>query len=234
MIFKNFAGQDWIRFNFVGPGLDSDWKHSQSAHLCCRAQISGLWNFSVQDPILMRKIWIRFKPELQNFWKSSVRSSPDPPMPNHVFYFALWAKKLLELFFLQPSTIGWMQNSSSSAFASWGKLNAAFFGTSNIWQGSVYFAIRGKSTAEVILPLGKHSWLNCSSGRESKLAWEQGFWHVIRNLKPNLNINRKPKPNTSTLNWKLNLHSKQPEFSGNLAWVDNWKKDKLGKYDVTK
>ena len=161
MIFKNFAGQDWIRFNFVGPGLDSDWKHSQSAHLCCRAQISGLWNFSVQDPILMRKIWIRFKPELQNFWKSSVRSSPDPPMPNHVFYFALWAKTLLELFFLQPSTIGWMQNSSSSAFASWGKLNAAFWHFQYLTRQCLfchqrqkhcwsYFAIRQTQLAELL------------------------------------------------------------------------------------
>ena len=33
MIFKNFADQDWIGFNFCGSGLDSDWKFSQSAHL---------------------------------------------------------------------------------------------------------------------------------------------------------------------------------------------------------
>jgi len=33
MIFKNFAGQDWIGFNFIGSGLDSDCKISQSAHL---------------------------------------------------------------------------------------------------------------------------------------------------------------------------------------------------------
>jgi len=24
MIFKNFADQVWIRFKFIGPGLDSD------------------------------------------------------------------------------------------------------------------------------------------------------------------------------------------------------------------
>jgi len=24
MIFKNFANQDWIGFNFIGSGLDSD------------------------------------------------------------------------------------------------------------------------------------------------------------------------------------------------------------------
>jgi len=32
MIFKNFADQDWIGLNFIGSGLDSDWKVSQSAH----------------------------------------------------------------------------------------------------------------------------------------------------------------------------------------------------------
>jgi len=26
MIFKNFAEQDWIGFNFIGSGLDSDSK----------------------------------------------------------------------------------------------------------------------------------------------------------------------------------------------------------------
>jgi len=34
MIFKNFADQDWIGHSFIGSGLDSDWKISQSAHLC--------------------------------------------------------------------------------------------------------------------------------------------------------------------------------------------------------
>jgi len=45
MIFTNLADQDGIGFNFVGSGLDriqffgsgldSDWKISESAHLCC-------------------------------------------------------------------------------------------------------------------------------------------------------------------------------------------------------
>jgi len=35
MIFKNFADQNWIAFNFIGSGLDSDWKFSLCAHLCC-------------------------------------------------------------------------------------------------------------------------------------------------------------------------------------------------------
>jgi len=32
--FKNFANQDWIGINFIGSGLDSHRKISQSAHLC--------------------------------------------------------------------------------------------------------------------------------------------------------------------------------------------------------
>jgi len=35
MICKNFADQDWIGFNFIEWRLYSDWKISQSAHLCC-------------------------------------------------------------------------------------------------------------------------------------------------------------------------------------------------------
>jgi len=33
MICKYFADQDWIGFNFIGSGLDSNWKISQSAQL---------------------------------------------------------------------------------------------------------------------------------------------------------------------------------------------------------
>jgi len=39
MIFKNFADQDWIGFNFIGSGLDLDRKISQSAHLCSVANM---------------------------------------------------------------------------------------------------------------------------------------------------------------------------------------------------
>jgi len=31
--FQNFADHDSIGLNFIGSGLDSDWKISQSAHL---------------------------------------------------------------------------------------------------------------------------------------------------------------------------------------------------------
>jgi len=32
------------------------------------------------SPVLIRQNWIRSSPDPQNFWKSSVRSSPDSPM----------------------------------------------------------------------------------------------------------------------------------------------------------
>jgi len=36
--------------------------------------------FLSPNPVLIRWNWIRFSPDPQNFWKSSVRSSTDPPM----------------------------------------------------------------------------------------------------------------------------------------------------------
>jgi len=37
-----WADQDWIGFNFIGSGLDSDWKNSQSAHLWYTGLISSV------------------------------------------------------------------------------------------------------------------------------------------------------------------------------------------------
>ena len=43
--FQNFCGQDWVGFNFIGSGLDSDRKISQSAHLCFLAHaVQKLWS----------------------------------------------------------------------------------------------------------------------------------------------------------------------------------------------
>ena len=36
--------------------------------------------FFSSSPVLIRWNWFRSSPDLQNFWKSSVRSGPDPPM----------------------------------------------------------------------------------------------------------------------------------------------------------
>jgi len=44
------------------------------------AEMSGLRNFSVRVKSWSDKNWIQSNPDPQTFWKSSVRSSPDPPM----------------------------------------------------------------------------------------------------------------------------------------------------------
>jgi len=40
MSVKHFAHQDWIGFSFIGSGLDSNWKFTQSAHLLFLVPIS--------------------------------------------------------------------------------------------------------------------------------------------------------------------------------------------------
>jgi len=67
---------------------------------------------------------IRSSPNPQNFWKSSVLIHQYKIMH---FYFASWGKRTLELFCLWPNTIGWRQNTSSSGFASWGKIVTTFW-----------------------------------------------------------------------------------------------------------
>jgi len=76
------------------------------------------------------------------------------------------AKELLELFCLQPNTIGWRQNSYWSAFASWGKIGTAFCHFQN-WTRKCLLGIRGKSTAGVILPLGEFDCLDWSSDKDN-------------------------------------------------------------------
>jgi len=78
MIFKNFGDQDWIWFNFIGSGLDLDWKFSQSAHLCyTQAWVSEggqeFKNFSKKGCFLsssgkkkISPLWLHKK----NFWKN--------------------------------------------------------------------------------------------------------------------------------------------------------------------
>jgi len=92
IIFKNFAGQAWIGFNYIGSGLDSDWNILQSAHLwfeTIRLETSSLsvlsgnikcdsvqksdadWSDSsyflkmTLNPVqFFKKFWLRFR-----FWK---------------------------------------------------------------------------------------------------------------------------------------------------------------------
>jgi len=89
------------------------------------AEMSGLWNFSVQvqfwsnkiesEPVLILKI---FENPIQS-WAAHVKS--------WIFILPHEAKASLELFCLQPNMTGWRQNSCSMAFASWGKIDIAFW-----------------------------------------------------------------------------------------------------------
>jgi len=47
--FSKICGQDWIGFNFVRSGLDSDWKIAQSAHLCKIPQHREAWRFYCEN-----------------------------------------------------------------------------------------------------------------------------------------------------------------------------------------
>ena len=114
-------------------------------------------------------------------WSANVKSG--------IFILPHEAKYLLELFCLSPIAIGWRQNTSSSVFASWGKIDTAFRHFQNLTRKCL-LGIRGKSTAGVILPLGES---NCLDWSSDKIHLDQRkvlvTWPNSLNLKPKL----KPK-----------------------------------------
>jgi len=130
-----------------------EWMRNACLNMFCLAEMSGLWNFSVRvqswsnkiesDPALIRKVF------------ENHQSDPVLIRPCKItrFYFASWGKSILELFYLYPHMIGWGQNSSSSAFASWGKIDTVFWDFQNLTSQCLfchqrqtdrwsYFAIR--------------------------------------------------------------------------------------------
>jgi len=85
--------------SWLGSGRVIDSSHAITASPCTplaynRHSLPGNWTsllntvrrdewtvkFFSPSPILIRKIWIRSSTDLQNFWKSPIRSSPDPPI----------------------------------------------------------------------------------------------------------------------------------------------------------
>ena len=72
MIFKNFANQDWIAFNFIRSGLDSDWEISQSAHLWRIAEVAGV-TFSDSDSTSVPK-FLHPGPAILQIWESNTCS----------------------------------------------------------------------------------------------------------------------------------------------------------------
>jgi len=95
-------------------------------------EMSGLWNFSVR---------------VQS-WSDKIESDPVLFRQCKIIYFPF----LLELFCREQNTISWRQNSSSSVFASWSRIDTAFWHFQNLTR-KCQFGIRRKSTVGVILPL---------------------------------------------------------------------------------
>ena len=95
---------------------------------------------------------------MQNFWKSSVRSSPDLPMQNYVFLFCLMRQNHY-LSYFAFSMIGWMQNSSRSASASWDKIDTAFWHFQNVTRQCLFCHQRQK-----------HCWSYFAS-RDNPIGW---------------------------------------------------------------
>jgi len=95
--------------------------HSQQRWADCE-----IWNFSVwvqswsdkieSNPVLIRKIFANYQSDTVLIRQCK-----------KIFILSYEAKEGLELFCLHPNTIGWRQNSSSRAFASWGKIDTVFW-----------------------------------------------------------------------------------------------------------
>jgi len=87
------------------------------------AQMSRLWNFSVRVQFWFDKI------ESDTVLIAKILKSISPIRQCKIIYSILphEAMLLLELFCLLQNTIGWRQNSSSSAFALWGKIDTCCF-----------------------------------------------------------------------------------------------------------
>jgi len=104
--------------------------------------------------------FLKFISPIQS-WSTSVKS--------FIFVLPHEAKELLKLFYLSPITIVWRENTSSRAFASWGKIDTAFQHFQNLTR-KFLLGIWGKSTAGVIFPLGESNWLDWSSDKDDKLG----------------------------------------------------------------
>ena len=145
--------------------------------------MSGLWNFSVQvqswpdkiesDPILIRNIFENHQSDPALICQCKKK-----------FILSYETKELLELFCLQPNTIGWRQNSSSSAFASWGKIDYLLALPK---LDKCLFGIRSKSLLELFChhenPIDRTGQVT----RMTELDWRKalGTWPKTLNLKPN-------------------------------------------------
>ena len=93
-LFSNFGSNDichidfsWkkvVRADSRGPANDTWSEKVWDPLTYCKQEAANQrwadWHIFSPSPILVCKNWIRSSPDLQNFWKLSVRSSPDPPI----------------------------------------------------------------------------------------------------------------------------------------------------------
>jgi len=102
------------------------------------------------------------------------------------FYFASWGKRTTGAILPLANTIGSRQNSSRSVFASWGKINTAFWHFQNLTRKCL-FGIRVKSTAGLIVPLEESNCLDCSNDKDQwrlvvKMAGRAAKFHLWLNI----------------------------------------------------
>jgi len=81
MIFKNSADQNLIGFKFCSSGLDSDWKISQSAHLCW----TGLGLVWIQT--IANFVEIGLDPECKSLQNFAFRSDLDRVDAKEMWHF---------------------------------------------------------------------------------------------------------------------------------------------------
>ena len=112
-------------------------------------EMIGLWNFSVRvqswsdkiefNPVLTAKFFKIISP-IQS-WSARVKS--------WIFILPHEVKPVLELFCLEPNMIGWRQNSSSRAFASWCKIDTAFCNFQNLKKAVSILPSEAKALLEL-------------------------------------------------------------------------------------
>ena len=144
---KNRSGQDQDICLISTTKFHWEWINMSQMMVLVRDERTV--NFFISSPVLIRKIF-------ENHQSDPVLIRQYKIM---CFYFASWGKRTTKVFCLQTNTIGWSQNISSSAFASWCKMDTAFWHFQNLTRKCL-LGIRGKSTAGVILPLGESDCLD--------------------------------------------------------------------------
>jgi len=164
-ISEKWTGRQWHCRDQRWPRIrtGSDWIRTEQRWADCEIFQSE----TSPDPIKLNPIqswsaeFLKIISPIQS-WSANVKSC--------IFILPHEARELLELFCLSPIMIGWRQNTSSSAFVSWGKIDSTAFRHFQNLTRKCLLSIRGKSTAGVILPLVESSCLDWSSDNDNTLG----------------------------------------------------------------